>query len=60
MPLFARPLWLWFTLLALMATMAYAASTQVKRYPVRRRAYEETVRKRRWLPTPGVAPPPRR
>ena len=38
MPLFSRPLWLWFTLLALVATLAYAAYYWVKRYPVRRRA----------------------
>jgi hypothetical protein len=52
MPLFARPLWLWFTLLALVATIVYAGYYWIKRYPDRRRAYEEAERKRRWLPTP--------
>jgi hypothetical protein len=51
-PLFARPLWLWFTIGALIAVLGYHAYYWRRRYPVEISAYEEQVRRRRWMPTP--------
>jgi len=51
-PLFARPLWLWFTLIALGAVVGYALYYWRKRYPRESSAYEEAARRRRWMPTP--------
>ena len=51
-PLFARPLWLWFTFAALIAVLAYHAYYWRRRYPVEISAYEEQIRRRRWMPTP--------
>ena len=51
-PLFARPLWLWFTLVVLVAVLAYHAYYWRRRYPVEISAYEEQARRRRWMPTP--------
>jgi amino acid transporter len=52
MPLFARPLWLWFTLIALGIVAGYAVYYWRKRYPRENSAYEEAVRRRRWMPQP--------
>jgi hypothetical protein len=52
MPLFARPLWLWFTLIALVAVVGYAVYYWRREYPRALRAYDEVVRRRRWMPTP--------
>ena len=51
-PLFARPLWLYFTFIALIAVLAYHAYYWRRRYPVEISAYEQQIRRRRWLPTP--------
>lgn len=51
-PLFARPLWLYFTFLALIVVLAYHAHYWRRRYPVEISAYEQQIRRRRWLPTP--------
>jgi hypothetical protein len=51
-PLFARPLWLYFTFLALIAVLAYHAYYWRRRYPIEISAYEQQIRRRRWLPTP--------
>ena len=51
LPLFARPLWLWFTLLALVAGMGYALYYWRTRYPRDLSAYEEMARRRRWMPS---------
>ncbi|HLH25060.1 MAG TPA: hypothetical protein VK066_21260 [Chloroflexota bacterium] len=51
-PLFARPLWLWFTFVALIAVLAYHAYYWRRRYPLEMSAYAEQLRRRRWLPTP--------
>ena len=52
LPLFARPLWLWFTLIALVAVIGYAVYYWRRRYPGEFSAYEEMVRRRRWMPAP--------
>ncbi len=52
LPLFARPLWLWFTLIALVAVIAYAVHYWLNRYPREYSAYEEAARRRRWQPQP--------
>jgi hypothetical protein len=51
-PLFARPLWLYFTFLALIGVLAYHAYYWRRRYPIELSAYEQQIRRRRWLPTP--------
>jgi hypothetical protein len=51
-PLFARPLWLYFTFIALLVVLGYHAYYWRRRYPVEISAYEEQARRRRWLPTP--------
>ena len=51
-PLFARPLWLWFTLIALAVVVGYAIYYWRRRYRREISAYEEMVRRRRWLPAP--------
>src|SRR5581483_2563146 len=51
-PLFARPLWLWFTLIALLAVIGYHTYYWRRRYPGEMSAYEEQARRRRWMPTP--------
>ena len=57
-PLFARPLWLYFTFIALFAVLAYHAYYWRRRYPVEINAYEQQIRRRRWMPTQhrGSAP----
>jgi len=52
LPLFARPLWLWFTLIALVIVVGYFLYYWRKRYPRENSAYEEAARRRRWMPTP--------
>ena len=52
LPLFARPLWLWFTFIALGAVIGYAVHYWRNRYPREFSAYEEHVRRRRWMPQP--------
>ena len=52
LPLFARPIWLWFTFIALVAVIGYAVYYWRHRYPGEFSAYEETLRRRRWMPTP--------
>ena len=52
LPLFARPLWLWFTLIALGAVIGYYAYFFRKTYPRQISAYEEEQRRRRYLPQP--------
>jgi hypothetical protein len=51
-PLFARPLWLWLTLFALVAVVAYALQYWRTRYPAEMRAWAERERRRRWMPAP--------
>jgi hypothetical protein len=51
-PLFARPLWLWLTLIGLIAVLAYHAYYWRRRYPAEVNAYEEQLRRRRWMPAP--------
>jgi hypothetical protein len=52
LPLFARPLWLWFTLIALGIVVGYFLYYWRKRYPRENSVYEEAARRRRWMPTP--------
>jgi len=52
LPLFSRPLWLWFTVIALVGVLVYALYYWRRRYPHEARAYEDVVRRRRWMPTP--------
>lgn len=52
LPLFARPMWLWFTLIALVVVIAYGVYYWRTRYPKEYSAYEEAARRRRWMPTP--------
>ena len=51
-PLFARPLWLWFTIIAFFVVVGYAVYYWRQRYPVEMRAWEERERRRRWMPAP--------
>ncbi|HZR98599.1 MAG TPA: hypothetical protein VFE37_07835 [Chloroflexota bacterium] len=51
-PLFARPLWLYVTFIALLVVLGYHAYYWRRRYPAEISAYEEQVRRRRWMPTP--------
>ena len=51
-PLFAYPLWLWVTLLSLVGVLGYALYYWRRRYPAKLSADEETMRRRRWMPTP--------
>ncbi|HZU07859.1 MAG TPA: hypothetical protein VFB73_17990 [Chloroflexota bacterium] len=52
LPLFARPLWLWFTLLLFLALVGYTLFYYWRRYPAELSAYEALQRRRRWMPTP--------
>jgi hypothetical protein len=52
LPLFARPLWLWLTLLLFLALLGYTLFYYWRRYPAERSAYEAQQRRRRWMPTP--------
>ena len=52
LPLFARPLWLWFTLLGFAAVIGYAVYYWRRRYPREFKAYEDVARRRRWMPSP--------
>ena len=51
-PLFARPLWLWFTLIAFVALGVYYGTYWRRRYPVAAQAYADAERRRRWAPQP--------
>ena len=52
LPLFAKPLWLWLTLVGLFAVLAYAAYYWRRRYPLELATWEERARRRRWMPAP--------
>lgn len=52
LPLFAKPLWLWLTLLTLAGVIGYAGYYWRRRYPQELSAWEERERRRRWMPTP--------
>jgi hypothetical protein len=52
LPLFAKPLWLWFTLIALVAVVGYAVYYWRRRYPAELGTWEERERRRRWMPAP--------
>jgi hypothetical protein len=51
-PLFARPLWLWLTVIALAVVAAYYILYWRRRYPSMAQAYAEAERRRRWAPVP--------
>lgn len=51
-PLFARPLWLWVTVLALLGVAIYYVVYWRRTYPAVAQAYAQAERRRRWGPQP--------
>jgi hypothetical protein len=60
LPLFAKPLLLWFTLVGLFCVLGYAAYYWRRRYPAELTAWDERARRRRWMPAPRKRAAPRR
>ena len=51
-PLFARPLWFWLTVIALIAVAVYYTLYWRRRLPSMAQAYADQERRRKWAPQP--------